>query len=134
MSESSSTARPARSSAPNLDEATKMLDQEHVTRLTEEVFRKLSNYTRSELLVVAEDCQLLETMNKMTREKYTQMSEMSQRLMDEMSKVQNTYADFGHFTAQIDAISQQAIQMEKTAIALDEYSRHLENKLQLRPA
>ncbi|KAL0077310.1 biogenesis of lysosome-related organelles complex-1 subunit 2-domain-containing protein [Phycomyces blakesleeanus] len=134
MSDPSSSSRPTRSSAPNLDEATKMLDEEHVTRLTEDVFRRLTNYTRSELLVVAEDCQLLETMNKMTKDKYSQMSEMSQRLMDEMSKVQNSYADFSHFTAQIDAISQQAIQMEKTAKALDEYSRHLENKLQLRPA
>lgn len=40
--------------------------------------------------MTVEDCQLLEKMNTSTQEKYTQMSEMSQRLMKEMSKLQNT--------------------------------------------
>jgi hypothetical protein len=40
--------------------------------------------------VTVEDCQLLETMNKATKEKYAQMSEMTQRLMKEMSNLQNS--------------------------------------------
>lgn len=40
--------------------------------------------------MTVEDCQLLETMNKHTKEKYTQMNQMSQRLMKEMSRLQNT--------------------------------------------
>ncbi|KAG0174608.1 hypothetical protein DFQ29_007422 [Apophysomyces sp. BC1021] len=130
------------SSVLNPDEATKMLDQEHIVRQTEEAFRKLADYTRAELLevgmlklyeipVTTEDCQLLTAMNETTKEKYSQMSIMSQRLMKEMSKLQNTckYADFSSFMTQIDDISQQAAQMEKTAKALDDYSRYLEEKL-----
>jgi hypothetical protein len=41
-------------------------------------------------VVTVDDCKLLETMNIATKEKYSQMSQMSQRLMKEMSKLQNT--------------------------------------------
>lgn len=71
------------------------------------------------------------------------MSDMSQRLMKEMSKLQNTCkayiiyrmriklliddidADFSNFIQQIEDIHQQSIEMEKTAKALDEYSTYL---------
>ncbi|KAI8367694.1 biogenesis of lysosome-related organelles complex-1 subunit 2-domain-containing protein [Radiomyces spectabilis] len=113
----------------NPDEAAKMLNEEYITRLSEEAFRKLAEYTRAELLLTMEDCQLLETMNTSTREKYSQMSQMSQRLMKEMSKLQNTYADFATFMRQVDDINQQTIDMETTAKALNAYSQQLEIKL-----
>lgn len=97
--------------------------------------------------MTVDDCKLLETMNNSTKEKYTQMSQMSQRLMKEMSKLQNTCrlfffskpkrhhtkymkidADFSSFIQQIDDIHEQTAQMEKTAKALDEYSRYLGTK------
>ncbi|ORZ16941.1 biogenesis of lysosome-related organelles complex-1 subunit 2-domain-containing protein [Absidia repens] len=111
------------------EEANKRLDQEHVAKLTEEAFRKLANYTRAELKVTVDDCQLLQTMNKTTKDKYSQLSLMSQRLMKEMSKVQNTYADFDSFVSHIDDIHSQALEMEETAKALDQYSRYLEDKI-----
>lgn len=40
--------------------------------------------------VTVEDCKLLESMNMITKEKYSQMNQMSQRLASEMSKLQNT--------------------------------------------
>ncbi|KAI9498581.1 biogenesis of lysosome-related organelles complex-1 subunit 2-domain-containing protein [Zychaea mexicana] len=113
----------------NPDEATKMLNEEHITRLTEDAVRKLTLYTRNELQATTEDCQLLETMNKTTKEKYADMSQMGQRLMKEMSRLQNTYADFSTFMAQVDDIDQQTIEIEKVARALDDYSRYLEDKL-----
>ncbi|KAI8089658.1 biogenesis of lysosome-related organelles complex-1 subunit 2-domain-containing protein [Halteromyces radiatus] len=111
------------------DEANKRLDEEHIIKLTEEAFRKLTDYTRAELQVTVEDCQLLQTMNKTTKDKYSQMSLMSQRLMKEMSKVQNTYADFDSFIKQIDDIHQQAQEMEEIAKSLDQYSKYLEDKV-----
>ncbi|KAI7860775.1 biogenesis of lysosome-related organelles complex-1 subunit 2-domain-containing protein [Circinella umbellata] len=113
----------------NPDEATKMLNEEHITRLTEDAVRKLTLYTRNELEATTEDCQLLEKMNKTTKEKYSDMSQMGQRLMKEMSRLQNTYADFSTFMTQIDDIDQQTIEIEKVARALDEYSYYLEDKL-----
>ncbi|CAO3640751.1 unnamed protein product [Mucor hiemalis] len=97
--------------------------------LTEDAYKHFAEYTKSELKMTVDDCKLLETMNIATKEKYVQMSQMSQRLMKEMSKLQNTYADFSTFIQQIDDIHQQSIEMEKVAQSLDEYSKHLEQKL-----
>ncbi|KAI7902909.1 biogenesis of lysosome-related organelles complex-1 subunit 2-domain-containing protein [Cokeromyces recurvatus] len=111
------------------NEYIKGLNEEHITRLTKDAFKHFVDYTKAELQLTVDDCQLLETMNKATTEKYVQMNQMSQRLMKEMSKLQNTYADFSDFIQQIEDIHEQSIQMEKTAKALDEYSKYLENKL-----
>ncbi|KAI8145711.1 biogenesis of lysosome-related organelles complex-1 subunit 2-domain-containing protein [Fennellomyces sp. T-0311] len=113
----------------NPDEATKMLNEEHITKLTEDAVRKLALYTRNELQATTEDCHLLETMNKATKEKYADMSQMGQRLMKEMSRLQNTYADFSTFMTQIDDIDQQTLEIERVVRALDDYSRYLEDKL-----
>lgn len=95
----------------NPEEARKILTEEHIGRLTEEAIQKLAEYTRKQalgnhisldvhvrnrkmltpsFLATVEDCQLLETMNKMTKDKYSQLSSMSQRLIQEMSKIQDT--------------------------------------------
>ncbi|KAI9312235.1 biogenesis of lysosome-related organelles complex-1 subunit 2-domain-containing protein [Dichotomocladium elegans] len=113
----------------NPDEAHKMLKEEHITRLTDEAIRKLAAYTRNELEATIDDCQLLETMNKVTKEKYERMSQMSHRLVEEISRIQATYEDFSTFEKQVDDITEQTVHIEKIARALDEYSRHLETKL-----
>lgn len=93
-------------------------------------------------LVTVEDCKLLENMNHITKEKYSQMNQMSQRIMGEISKLQNTCIQysfrynillniillddqFDQFITQVDDIHQQSIKMENTIKALDEYSKHL---------
>ncbi|KAL7332716.1 hypothetical protein PS15p_201729 [Mucor circinelloides] len=129
MSSTPTSAASATQSTLKPNNYNKGLDQEHITKLTQDAYRHFTEYTKAELKMTVEDCQLLEKMNTTTQEKYTQMSEMSQRLMKEMSKLQNTYADFSNFIQQIEDIHQQSIEMEKTAKALDEYSTYLENKL-----
>ncbi|ORE20838.1 hypothetical protein BCV71DRAFT_74562 [Rhizopus microsporus] len=113
------------------DEYTKGLNREHVIKLTEESCKHFVEYTKAELKVTVEDCKLLENMNYITKEKYSQMNQMSQRIMSEISKLQNTYDQFDQFITQVDDIHQQSIKMENTIKALDEYSKHLENKLSL---
>ncbi|KAK4515451.1 uncharacterized protein ATC70_010397 [Mucor velutinosus] len=129
MSSTPTSATSATQNTLKPDEYNKGLDQEHITKLTHEAYKHFTEYTKAELKMTVEDCQLLEKMNTTTQEKYTQMSEMSQRLMKEMSKLQNTYADFSNFIQQIEDIHQQSIEMENIAKALDEYSTYLENKL-----
>ncbi|ORY94199.1 biogenesis of lysosome-related organelles complex-1 subunit 2-domain-containing protein [Syncephalastrum racemosum] len=116
----------------NPDEARRMLNEEHIAKLTETAFGKLAEYTRVELKATTDDCELLETMNKATRERYAQMSQMSQRLMSEITKLQGVHADFSTLMTQIDDIHQQSLQIEKIASALDSYSQHLERKLATR--
>ncbi|KAI8098400.1 biogenesis of lysosome-related organelles complex-1 subunit 2-domain-containing protein [Gilbertella persicaria] len=118
-------------SSPTLkpDEYTKGLDQEHIKKLTEDAYKHFTEYTKAELKLTVEDCQLLETMNKATQEKYAQLGQMNQRIMKEISGLQANYADFSGFLKQIDTLHQQTIQLEKTARALNDYSKYLENKL-----
>ena len=49
-----------------------------------------NNFISQSILATTEDCQLLEKMNKTTKDKYADMSQMGQRLMKEMSRLQNT--------------------------------------------
>ncbi|KAI8073314.1 biogenesis of lysosome-related organelles complex-1 subunit 2-domain-containing protein [Gongronella butleri] len=125
-------AAPTQDDTMKPESAHQQLQKEHIDRLTETAFRKLADYTRGELQVLSDDCQLLQTMNKTTKDKYSEMSRMSQRLVREISRVQNTYADFSMFIDQIDDIHQQAVEMEKVAKELDQYARHLEDKVQRR--
>ncbi|CAM0138240.1 unnamed protein product [Umbelopsis sp. WA50703] len=111
------------------DKATASLGQEHVQRLSNNLFKKLTEYTKGELIASSENYKLLETMNNVTKEKYAEMSEMAQRLVKDMSKLQSTYADFSDYMKQIDDISEQADHMEKVCLELDDYTKYLEQKL-----
>ena len=85
-------------------------------------------------------------MNNVTKEKYAEMSEMAQRLVKDMSKLQSTCknrdiyqpffpsilqccpktdADFSDYMKQIDDISEQADHMEKVCLELDDYTKYL---------
>ncbi|CAO3660256.1 unnamed protein product [Umbelopsis ramanniana] len=111
------------------DRASASLGQEHVQRLSENLFKKLSQYTQGELIASSENYKLLEAMNHTTRERYADMSEMAQRLVKEMSKLQSTYADFSEYMKEIDDVSEQAANMEKICLELDDYTKYLEDKL-----
>ncbi|KAG2184158.1 hypothetical protein INT44_009173 [Umbelopsis vinacea] len=132
------------------DKASASLGQEHVQRLSENLFKKLAQYTQGELIgkcihisyvrnnerstdnqyaASSENYKLLEAMNHTTRERYADMSEMAQRLVKEMSKLQSTYADFTEYMKEIDDVSEQAANMEKICLELDDYTKYLEDKL-----
>ncbi|RUS23533.1 biogenesis of lysosome-related organelles complex-1 subunit 2-domain-containing protein [Jimgerdemannia flammicorona] len=109
---------PASASDPSLVDP-----KEHVTRLTEDMFKKVAEYMRGELMATSDDYRLLETMNNVTRDKYSDMSALAQTLMGEMSKVQTTYVDFSRYVVQIDEVSKQIDYLEQVANELDDYSK-----------
>ncbi|CAO3702930.1 unnamed protein product [Rhizopus stolonifer] len=115
------------------DDYTKGLDQEHVIKLTEDACKHFAEYTKAELKVTVEDCQLLESMNIVTKEKYNQINQMSERMMSEMSSLQDAYSDYGACIDQVKYIYEQSMEMENTIKSLDEYSKYLENKLNHEP-
>ncbi|CAG8558777.1 17342_t:CDS:2 [Funneliformis caledonium] len=92
----------------------------NVNKLTEEMFSKVAT---------TEDYKLLETMNKVTRDRYKEMSGMAQNLVVEMSKLQRIYSDFEPYVQQIDEICEQVDFLEKVSVELDEYSKELESRL-----
>ncbi|RUO96689.1 hypothetical protein BC936DRAFT_141613 [Jimgerdemannia flammicorona] len=138
---------PASASDPSLVDP-----KEHVTRLTEDMFKKVAEYMRGELMATSDDYRLLETMNNVTRDKYSDMSALAQTLMGEMSKVQTTCkalflgarspqsasypliirndVDFSRYVVQIDEVSKQIDYLEQVANELDDYSKYLENRIQ----
>ncbi|KAI8365119.1 biogenesis of lysosome-related organelles complex-1 subunit 2-domain-containing protein [Blakeslea trispora] len=122
-----SDIKPTNSLKP--DEYMKGLNQEHIARLTEDAYKHFCEYTKAELKLTIEDCELFESMNKTTQEKYMQLSQMNQRIMKEISGLQANYDEFSEFANQIDELHQQAVELEKTTKALDEYSTHLESKV-----
>ncbi|RIA98555.1 biogenesis of lysosome-related organelles complex-1 subunit 2-domain-containing protein [Glomus cerebriforme] len=101
----------------------------NVNKLTEEMFSKVGEYLKGEILATTEDYKLLETMNKVTRDRYKEMSGMAQNLVVEMAKLQKIYSHFEPYVRQIDEICEQVDFLEKVAIELDEYSKELESRL-----
>ncbi|GBB85678.1 hypothetical protein RclHR1_12160003 [Rhizophagus clarus] len=102
---------------------------QNVSKLTEEMFSKVGEYLKGEVLATTEDYKLLETMNKVTRDRYKEMSGMAQNLVVEMAKLQKIYSDFEPYVQQIDEICDQVDFLEKVALELDEYSKDLESRL-----
>ncbi|KAG0355453.1 biogenesis of lysosome- organelles complex 1 subunit 2, partial [Gamsiella multidivaricata] len=106
-------------------DAARHLSEEHVSRTSQEMFRKMAEYIKKEMLVTGEDYKLLETMNIMTRERYNELAGVAQELMLEVGKLRTTYSDFEPYLARIDEISEQADMISKITAELDEYTKSL---------
>ncbi|KAI1311598.1 biogenesis of lysosome- organelles complex 1 subunit 2 [Mortierella claussenii] len=110
-------------------DAARHLSQEHVTRTSQEMFKKMAEYVKSEMLTTGEDYKLLENMNIMAKERYSELAGVAQELMMEVGKLRTTYSDFESYLDRIDEISQQADMISNIATELDEYTKSLETRL-----
>ncbi|KAG0005852.1 biogenesis of lysosome- organelles complex 1 subunit 2 [Entomortierella chlamydospora] len=81
------------------------------------------------MLATGEDYKLLENMNVLTKERYSELAVVAQELMQEVGKLRTTYSDFEPYLARIDEISQQAETISNIAAELDEYTKSLETRL-----
>ncbi|CAG8507607.1 19051_t:CDS:2, partial [Cetraspora pellucida] len=113
-----------RQSSPSISEGLSK-NQQDINKLTEEMFFKVADYLKGEILATTEDYKLLETMNKVTRERYQEMSKMAQNLVVEMANFQRIYTSFEPYIQQIDEICEQVDFLEKVTNELDEYSKEL---------
>ncbi|CAG8812776.1 13702_t:CDS:2 [Gigaspora margarita] len=100
-------------------------NNQDINKLTEEMFLKVADYLKGEILATTEDYKLLETMNKVTRDRYQEMSKMAQNLVVEMANYQRIYNSFEPYIQQIDEICEQVDFLEKVTNELDEYSKEL---------
>ncbi|KAF9431312.1 biogenesis of lysosome- organelles complex 1 subunit 2 [Podila epigama] len=110
-------------------DAARHLSQEHVAKTSQEMFRKISEYVKSDMLAIGEDYRLLENMNIATKERYGELAVMAQELMQEVGKLRTTYSDFEPYLERIEEISQQADIISNVASELDEYTKALEVRL-----
>ncbi|KAG0070121.1 hypothetical protein BGZ89_001371 [Linnemannia elongata] len=106
-------------------DAARHLSQEHVSRASQEMFRKVADYIRAEMLATGEDYKLLENMNIVTKDRYSELAGVAQELMQEVGKLRTTYSDFEPYLERIDEISQQAETISNIAAELDEYTKSL---------
>ncbi|CAG8447001.1 3352_t:CDS:2, partial [Dentiscutata heterogama] len=120
-----------RQSSPSVNEGSPSVSEglnknnQDINKLTEEMFLKVADYLKGEILATTEDYKLLETMNQVTRDRYQEMSKMAQNLVVEMANFQRIYTSFEPYIQQIDEICEQVDFLEKVANELDEYSKEL---------
>jgi biogenesis of lysosome-related organelles complex 1 subunit 2 len=105
--------------------------QEQLIDETKALFNNLSNYLQSELLITSDDYKLLYQMNVLTKEKYVDMTKMTAQLATGMTELQAKYKAFQPYLAKIDEIETSVSELEKTVLALDDYTKKLEAKFQL---
>ncbi|CAG8536778.1 8147_t:CDS:2 [Acaulospora morrowiae] len=104
--------------------------QKNVNNVTAEMFNKVAEYLKGEMLATNEDYKLLENMNNVTRDRYKEMSGMAQNLVVEMAKLQRIYIDIEPYIQQIDEVCEQIDFLEKVTSELDDYSKELDGHVE----
>lgn len=91
-------------------------------------FQKLVAYLKAELEAAGSDYQLLQLMNNVAKEKYTEMSVLVQRLIQQSANLTNQYDAFKPYAEQVDEIEARVTYLEQLASELRDYTKHLEDK------
>eukprot|EP01123_Difflugia_compressa_P006337 TRINITY_DN18533_c0_g1_i1.p1 TRINITY_DN18533_c0_g1~~TRINITY_DN18533_c0_g1_i1.p1 ORF type:complete len:200 (+),score=59.60 TRINITY_DN18533_c0_g1_i1:31-600(+) len=104
--------------------------QDKLINDTKTLFNHLANYIQNELLITNEDYKLLHQMNVITKDKYAEMTQMTQQLVVGMTELQTKYKSFQPYLDKIDEIEISVDELEKTVLMLDDYTKKLEAKFQ----
>ncbi|XP_014667779.1 PREDICTED: biogenesis of lysosome-related organelles complex 1 subunit 2-like [Priapulus caudatus] len=97
-----------------------------VRRLCTELFEKLSEYLQGELAMTSEDYRLLEHMNRITKDKYENMTEVAKQVGTSLHQLNDKYRNLKPYLEQIDQLDAAVTDLENTAYQLDAYSKKLE--------
>jgi len=89
---------------------------------------KITDYLNGELAATSADYKLLENLNKMATEKYTDMSKTTNNLITNMDDINERYKALAPYLQQIDLLEESVLKLEQTAYKLDSYSKQLETK------
>ncbi|XP_011454403.1 biogenesis of lysosome-related organelles complex 1 subunit 2-like isoform X2 [Crassostrea angulata] len=99
-----------------------------VVQLCRETFQKSAEYLHGELEGTIEDYKLLETLNKITITKYTDMKEFTENISRGLQELNEKYSNLHPFLEQINQIDENVTALEQAAYKLDNYSKRLESK------
>jgi biogenesis of lysosome-related organelles complex 1 subunit 2 len=99
-----------------------------VVDLCREAFRKTAEYLRGELDGTIEDYKLLEKMNQLTTNKYSEMKHIALSISGALNDLSDKYKSLQPYLEQIDQIEESVAALEQAAYNLDIYSKRLENK------
>ncbi|KAH9519779.1 biogenesis of lysosome- organelles complex 1 subunit 2 [Bulinus truncatus] len=99
-----------------------------VVELCRESFQKTAEYLRGELDGTIEDYKLLEKMNQITMNKYSEMKQIALGVSGALKDLNDKYNSLQPYLEQIDQIEESVVALEQVAYNLDQYSKKLENK------
>jgi len=104
------------------------LRQKELIESTKLMFKNVSEYLKSELQATSLDFQLLENMNEVTKQKYTELNTVANNLSVFLEDLQKKYRDFEPYLKKIEQIDNNVGELENTVQLLDEYTKRLEEK------
>ncbi|KAL3876338.1 hypothetical protein ACJMK2_034199 [Sinanodonta woodiana] len=99
-----------------------------VVELCKETFKRTAEYLRGEFDGTIDDYKLLETMNKITIAKYSEMKQIAGNVAHSLQDLNEKYKSIQPFLDQIDQIEDNISTLEQAAYRLDAYSKRLEAK------
>jgi biogenesis of lysosome-related organelles complex 1 subunit 2 len=105
--------------------------EEELIKYTKELFENVSKYLQGELRATSGDYQLLENINKITKEKYEEMTKIAKGLAEYMNSLQEKYRELQPYLEKIDEIDASVTELEKVVALLDNYTLKLEEKIRV---
>ncbi|XP_060518528.1 biogenesis of lysosome-related organelles complex 1 subunit 2 [Cylas formicarius] len=100
----------------------------NLSRLANALFSKTSDYLYGELTSTLDDYRLLENMNRVTKTKYRDMTQIAANVTKSIAELNEKYESLEPLLQQIDQIEDSVIKLEQAAYKLDAYSKRLEAK------
>lgn len=101
----------------------------NLSRLATTMFQKTADYLFGELTATQEDYRLLESMNRATITKYSDMKQIAGNVARTIIDLNEKYKTLQPYLEQIDQIEDSVTKLEQAAYKLDAYSKRLEARL-----
>ncbi|XP_055377002.1 biogenesis of lysosome-related organelles complex 1 subunit 2 isoform X1 [Condylostylus longicornis] len=101
----------------------------NLSKLATKMFKKTEEYISNELNAPIDDYKLLEDMNRVSLEKYTEMTHTANSLAISTLDLKNKFDELRSQLNYIDEIEDTVDKLEAAAYKLDAYSVALENKI-----
>ncbi|XP_005098058.1 biogenesis of lysosome-related organelles complex 1 subunit 2 [Aplysia californica] len=102
-----------------------------VVELCRETFQKTAEYLQGELDGTIEDYKLLEKMNSVTMNKYSEMKHIALSISGALKDLNEKYQRLHPYLQQIDLVEESVTDLERAAYSLDQYSKRLEIKFKV---
>ncbi|CAM1304261.1 BLOC1S2 (predicted) [Pycnogonum litorale] len=130
--ESESDLNPDKEDVQSLDASVEVADDlTELTNLSKTMFSKATDYIQGELEATVEDYHLIEEMNRVTINKYSDMKQVSSNINKSLIDLSEKYKQLEPYLKQIDEIDAAIGKLETAANKLDAYSKRLESKFKI---
>jgi biogenesis of lysosome-related organelles complex 1 subunit 2 len=102
---------------------------DEVRKMSENVFEKVSAFVQGHIQGTVDDYKLLEDMNNVTAQRYSDMKQVAETVSDRLSQLNEKYETFRPYLQQIDQIDETSKRMETAMTTLENYLTSIESRL-----